>query len=168
VKKIIGNLLKFVLVVIVVAFLGSESLNFFEFVFPEEQWYMAYTGFGLTIAALFVYLYLFLYDRGTKLQKTVALIMMLVGVLGELTTAGFGMQIEAWRKGGYMMTESDFNFMVLAVRLLMFAHAIAIIAYLAGDRIIEAFRDDDNDGIPNAFDRDYKADKPNRNPPSGG
>jgi hypothetical protein len=31
-----------------------------------------------------------------------------------------------------------------------------LIAYVAGDQLIEAFSDEDGDGIPNAFDRDYK------------
>ncbi len=166
VKKYIGMALKVVLGFVVIVFLGSESLNFFEYVFPADQWYMAYTGFGLTSGAMLVYLYLFLWDAESPLQKTVALVMILVGILGELATAGFGMQVEAWAKQGISLTESDFDFMILAVRLLMFAHAIALVVYFAGDAIGNVFADDDKDGIPNVFDKDTyrKPQKPNSQP----
>lgn len=153
IKKWIAILLKVLLAVVVLFFLGSESLNFFTFVFPAEQWYMAYTGFGLTSGAMIVYLYLFLYDAETSLQKTVALIMVGVGIIGELLTAGFGMQITGSANSGFAFTESDLSFMIMAVRILMFAHAGALIFYFAGDKVVQAFQDDDKDGIPNAFDR---------------
>jgi hypothetical protein len=38
-----------------------------------------------------------------------------------------------------------------------------LIAYVAGDQLIEAFSDEDGDGIPNAFDRDYKGKNKNKN-----
>jgi hypothetical protein len=40
-----------------------------------------------------------------------------------------------------------------------------LIAYVAGDQLIEAFSDEDGDGIPNAFDRDYKGKNKNKNKP---
>jgi hypothetical protein len=160
-KKIIALILKVLLAAIVLIFLGSESIAFFTFVFPPEKWFMAYTGFGLTSGALLVYLYLFLYDADTDLKRVVALIMMGAGVLGELATAGFGMQVEAWSKSGYVMTESDFDFMVLAVQILMLAHAVALLAYWAGDSIADAFKKDVNkDGIPDIFQPKINNSKP--------
>lgn len=139
-------LLKVSLAVIVLIFLGSESIAFFTFIFPPEQWFMAYTGFSLTSGSLLVYLFLFLKNAKTPLQKTVSIIMMAVGIIGELATAGFGMQIEAWTKQGWAMTQSDFAFMVLAVRGMMFAHAVALLAYSFGDDIRHAF-DKNNNGV---------------------
>ena len=145
-------LLKVTLAGVVLVFLGSESIAFFTFIFPADQWFMAYTGFGLTSGAFLVYLFLFLKNAKTDLQKTVAIIMMFVGIGGELATAGFGMQVEAWDKQGWVMAQSDFDFMVLAVRGLMFAHALALLAYSFGDEIMTAF-DKNNNGIPDMLEK---------------
>ncbi len=145
-------LLKVTLAGVVLVFLGSESIAFFTFIFPADQWFMAYTGFGLTSGAFLVYLFLFLKNAKTDLQKTVAIIMMFVGIAGELATAGFGMQVEAWDKQGWVMAQSDFDFMVLAVRGLMFAHALALLAYSFGDEIMSAF-DKNKNGVPDMFEK---------------
>lgn len=152
-KKIIAMILKVLLAAVVLIFLGTESIGFFSFVFPPEKWYMAYTGFGLTSLSFLVYLYLFIYDSDTDMKRVISLIMMAVGLIGELVTAGFGMQVEAWSQTGYAMTESDIDFMVLAVQALMLFHGIALIGYWIGDSIEKAFKDDDGDGIPNIIDR---------------
>jgi len=152
-KKILAIGMKVILAITVLAFEMIESMNFFLFVFPAEQWYMSYLGFGLTSIAMLVYLYLFAYDADSKLKKVIALVMMVVGVIGGLATAGFGMQIEANARGGFTFTESDISFMILAVRLLLLAHAIALVGYFAGDLVAKAFQDDDGDGVPNAFDK---------------
>lgn len=152
-KKIIAMILKVLLAAVVLIFLGTESIGFFSFVFPPEKWYMAYTGFGLTSLSFLIYLYLFIYDATTDTKRVISLIMMAVGLVGELVTAGFGMQVEAWSQTGYVMTQSDIDFMVLAVQALMLFHGIALIGYWIGDNIVQAFKDDDKDGIPNAFDK---------------
>jgi hypothetical protein len=152
IKKIFALLFKIILAVVVLAFLGYESFYFFVFIFPDEQWYMAVTGFGLTSGAMIVYLYLFLNDADTVIRKTVALIMMFVGIVGELATAGFGMQMEAWERVGLTLGQQDIDLMILVVRILMFGHGVALVAYIAGDRIKQAFQDDDGDGIPNVLD----------------
>lgn len=153
VKKWIGAVLKGLLIAVVLFFTATESINFFLFIFPAEQWYMAYTGFGLTIGAFVVYAYLFLNDADTSLKKTVALIMIIVGILGELLTAGYGMQIQAWKTAGWVMTESDANFMIIIVRIMIFVHAAALLFYSFGEQVIHAFDDDDGDGTPNIVDR---------------
>jgi len=134
-SKWIGLGLKLLLAVVVAVFLGSESLNFFNFIFPPQQWYLAYTGFGLTMGAMVVYLYLLLKDAETSLQKTIALLMTGVGVVGELATAGFGMQIEGWKKIGWEFTQSDYDFMILIIRIMMLIHGVCLLLYLFGDRI---------------------------------
>jgi len=155
-KKIIAMILKVLLAVVVLIFLGTESIGFFSFVFPPEKWYMAYTGFGLTSLSFLIYLYLFIYDADSDMKRVISLIMMAVGLIGELVTAGFGMQVEAWAQTGYVMTQSDIDFMVLAVQALMLFHGIALIGYWIGDSIVKAFKDDDKDGIPNIFDKTPK------------
>ena len=159
VKKFIGTGIKVLLGSVVIAFLGMKSLDFFYFTTPADQWFYAYLGFGLTGGGVIGYLMIFLWDADTDLKKTVAIVMLFICIIGEMATAGFGLQVNAWEKQGYTLTNSDFDSMVLVVQLLGFAHAIALVAYIAGDQLIEAFSDEDGDGIPNAFDRDYKGKK---------
>ena len=159
VKKYIGAGIKILIAAVVFAFLGLKSLDFFTFTTPADQWFYAYLGFGLTGGGVIAYLLVFMWDADTDLKKTVAIVMLMVCIIGELATAGFGLQIDAWEKIGYQMTESDFAAMVLAVQLLGFAHAAALVIYTAGDAIGNAFGDEDKDGIPNFRDPDYKGKK---------
>jgi len=166
VKKLIGNGIKFVIAAVVFAFLGLKSINFFMFTTPADQWYYAFLGFGLTGGGVIAYLLIFMWDADTDLKKTVAILMLAVCIIGELATAGFGLQIDTWQKLGYQMQQKDFDAMVLAVQLLGFAHAVALIAYVAGDAIGNALGDDDKDGTPNYRDPDYKKNKRNNFPQS--
>jgi hypothetical protein len=151
-KKILGGGLKFVLMAVVAAFLALHSINLFKFVFPAEQQYYAWLGFGLTGFGAVAYLLMFLWDGGTTLQKSVSLAMAIVCSIGEVLAALFGMQIEGWQKAGFALTETDFQSMLLVVGILSIAHFFALIAYFAGDKIASLFRDEDGDGIPDAVD----------------
>jgi hypothetical protein len=153
VKKLLGGIVKVIIGVIVLAFLGMKSIDFFLFTTPDDQWYYAWLGFGLTGGGVIGYLLIFMWDADSALKKTIAIIMLAVCVLGELATAGFGLQVDAWQKAGYVLQESDFRSMVFVVQLLGFIHALALIGYTAGDQIGRAFADDDGDGIPNIIDR---------------
>jgi hypothetical protein len=154
-KKIVGALVKVVLAAVVLVYLGLHTINFFMYTFPPEQWYLSWLGFGLTGGGLIGYLVVFLWDADTQLKKTTALLMVVVCGVGEVLAAGFGMQIEAWAKNGWTMTEQDFNMMLLAIRALAFAHFIALTVYVAGDKVGEMFGDHDGDGVPNWRDPDY-------------
>ena len=161
VKKIFGFCVKMLLAVVVIAFMGLQSLNFFTFVFPPDQWYYAYLGFGLTSGAVIGYLIIFMVDAATPMQKAISIGMMVISVLGEVMTAGYGIQLEAQIKTGLTLAQSDYDFMVMVVKLLGFAHGLALITYFAGDKIIEAFQDLDHDGIPDGFDKiDNRTGKP--------
>lgn len=162
VKQWIGLFLKIGLAAVVIAFELTLSIDFFSFVYPPDKWYMAYLGLGLTSGAMLIYMYLFAFDAESSLQKTLALIMMTVSIIGAILAAGFGMQVEAWKKSGISMTQDDIDFMILAVRLLLFVHAGVLALYFAGDKIVTALGDDDGDGIPNFVDPDYKAWKAQR------
>ena len=162
VKKWIGLLVKVLVAVVVFAFMALKSIDFFTFATPAEQWYYAYLGFGLTGGGVIAYLVVFAWDADTQLRKTVALVMLFVCIIGELLTAGFGLQIDTWRKIGYQMTADDFKVMILAVQILGFAHAAALVAYTVGDRIGEALADDDGDGIPNFADRTDNRQQPKK------
>lgn len=164
VKKYIGAGIKVLIAAVVFAFLGLKSLDFFTFTTPADQSFYAYLGFGLTGGGVIAYLLVFMWDADTDLKKTVAIVMLAVCIIGELATAGFGLQIDAWEKIGYQMTESDFSAMVLAVQLLGFAHAAALVVYTAGDAIGNAFGDHDGDGTPNFLDPDYKRNKQQNRP----
>jgi hypothetical protein len=155
-KKIIGNGVKIVIAITVMAFLGMKSLNFFLFTTPLDQWYLSWLGFGLTGGGVIAYLIIFLWDADTDLKKAVSLIMLIVCVFGELATAGFGLQVDTWQKTGFAMAESDFSAMVFAVQLLGFFHALALIIYIAGDKIGAAFADKNHNGIPDGFERKHQ------------
>lgn len=164
-KKLIGIAFEVMIVAVVAVFFAINSFRFWEWTFPPEQWYLAYLGFGLTGGAAVGYLFVFLWRAETSLRKTTALIMMLVCIVGELITAGFGIQVEIWKRAGYTLTQSDFDFMTLIVQGLGFVHAIAVIVYYVGDQIAAMFGDEDGDGIPNYRDRDYKPNKSSNNRP---
>jgi hypothetical protein len=155
-KKFIGKLVELALAAVVLVYLGLHTINFFMFTFPPEQQYLAWLGFGLTGGAMIGYLIIFLWVADTDLKKTIAVLMMLVSGVGEILAAGFGMTIEAWSRMGWQMTQQDFDTMLLAIRVLAFAHAGAMVVYIAGDKIGELFGDHDGDGTPNFLDPDYK------------
>ena len=156
VKRMIASVIKILIAAVVMAFLGLKSYDFFLFTTPEGQSYYALLCFGLTGLGLIAYLIMFMWDADTPLKRTVSIFMIAICGLGEVLTAGFGMQVEAWRSAGYTIDAEGFRAMVWVVQGLGFAHAVALVAYYAGDRFAQAFSDDDRDGIPNAFDRDYR------------
>lgn len=151
-KKYIALGIKAMIGLAVLLFLGLESLNFFTYTAPADQPYYAYLGFALTSGAMIGYLIIFLWDADTGLKRAIALTMMIVCLLAELVTAGFGFKINAWLKSGYELTQEAFDTMILFVQMLGMAHGLALILYIAGDPIIKAFKDDDGDGVPNVFD----------------
>ena len=159
VKRMLAGVVKIVLAFVVMAFLGLKSYDFFLFTTPADESYYALLGFGLTGGGLIAYLYLFKYDANTPIQRTVSIIMLVICGLGEIATAGFGMQVEAWKSAGYELNAESFRAMVWVVQILGLAHAVALIAWFAGDSLTKALSDDDGDGIPNAFDKDYKSAK---------
>ena len=160
VKKWIGLALKIGLAIVVFTLEISESMNFFGFIFPAEKWYLAYTGLGLTSGAMLVYMYLFAFDTDTTLQKTIALVMAVGSLFAAILTAGFGMQVETWKTTGFVMAQSDVDFMILVIRILLFVHGIALLMYFSGDKVITAFGDEDGDGTPNWRDPDFKRKQP--------
>lgn len=152
-KKYIAMGLKVVLAAIVMVYLGLHTINFFNFTFPPDQQYLSWLGFGLTGGGLIVYLIVFLWDADTDLKKTVALIMTIVCGIGEVLAAGFGMQIEAWARSGWTMTQQDFDTMLLAIRALAFAHFLALVIYIAGDNIGKIFEDKNHNHIPDFLEK---------------
>ena len=160
-KKMIGGALTALLGVVVVVFLGMHSINFFKFTFPAEQQLFAWLGFGLTGGAGVVYLVKFITDANTPLKRVIALTMMVVSISGEIATAFYGIQVKTWEKLGFTLTETDYQNMLTVVMGLALAHAVAMIAYLAGDRVAWMFGDQDKDGIPDGWDdTDNRTNKP--------
>jgi hypothetical protein len=151
-KKIVGAIMKILVSLVVLAYLALHTINFFKYTFPADQFYYAYLGFGLTGLGAIAYLCIFLWDADTPIKKTISLIMIIVCGLGEVAAASFGMTIEAWAKNGWAMTEADFRSMLLVIMGLAFLHLIALVLYVASDKIAEMFRDEDHDGIPDYRD----------------
>ena len=158
-KRLLGKGAKVLLVGVVAAFMGLQSFNFWKFTFPPEQWFYSFLGFGLTGGAVVGYLVMLLWESDTPLRNVISVVMLVVSVIGELLTAGFGLQVEIWRKAGFSPSLDDYRFMTVVVQALGLFHAAALILYFAGDRIAEIFGDEDRDGIPNYRDRDYKGTK---------
>lgn len=158
-KKLVANALKWFLIAIVAAFTGLLSYQFWQWTFPPERWYFAVLGFGLTGGGSIVYLVMFLWDENTPLRNTISLGMMVISILGEIVTAGYGITVESWTRANIVPTEQDFDFMTKAVQVLLLFHFAALVVYFAGDKIAELFADADGDGIPNYRDRDYQKPK---------
>lgn len=155
-KKMVGSASKFVIAVVVWAFLGLRSLDFFQFATPADQWYMAWLAFGLTGGGLVAYLFVLMYDAKTQLQTGIAILMLFVSLIGEVVSAGFGFQVDIWAKQGLSLSPDTIKAMILFVQVLALLHGLALVGYVAGDKIAEAFGDADSDGIPNMLDRDYR------------
>jgi hypothetical protein len=151
-KQLTAWAFKFIIAGIVLAFLGLHSINFFSFVFPVDQSYLAWLGFGLTGGGAVGYLIMFLWDAGSVLKSWISLGMCVLCSIGEVASALFGMQIESWSKAGFILTEQDFNIMLLVVGILAIVHFFALIGYFAGEKIGALFSDKDGDGIPDAVD----------------
>ncbi len=130
---------KVVISIVVAAFLALHTVNFFGYVFPADQQMYSYLGFGLTGGAVFVYILILKYGSPTNLVKSVALVMLVVSVIGELLSAGFGMQVETWKKAGFAMTQEDFSSMILVIQALGLAHAAALILMTVGDEVFALF-----------------------------
>lgn len=153
VKKLFGTGIKIAIGGVVAAFLGMHSLNFFQYTFPDEQVFFAFLGFGLTGGAAIAYLILFVVDADTPLKLVISLSVLVVSIIGELATAFYGMQVETWKKAGFVLTETDYQNMLWVVMLLGFVHAIALVMYFAGDKVIWMLGDADGDGIRDGWDK---------------
>lgn len=120
-------------------FLGVHSINFFQYIFNEQEQYLAWLGFGLTGGAFLAYLLDLKYLAASRLHKAIAFVMIFLTFGGELATAGFGMQLEAFVRAGYAFTEGDIAAMIWLIRGLAFIHGVALVLHFAGDEMKEAF-----------------------------
>lgn len=152
-KKNIGYLGLGVLTIGVLLFLGKHSLNFFTFTFASSDKLYAWMGLLLTSIGAIIWLWIFKFTDGTRLQKTVALVMMFTALLGEFVTAGFDIYREAMLAGGFEFTPEETRMMSIVVSALGLLTGLALIVHFAGDTIIEEFKKDkDDDGIPDFLD----------------
>ncbi len=158
-KQMVSVGIEAILGIAVLAFMGFHTINFFTFIFPEEKFYLAVLGFALTSGAAIGYLIIFKFKSESGYQKTIAAVMMGASIIGEIVTAGYGMQVEAWIKSGIKMTQSDLEMMVLFVQVLALVHFVALVLYYTLDELIELFGDEDGDGVINAIDKDYRKKK---------
>lgn len=153
-KKLFGTGAKLLVAATVFSFLAIQSWNFFTFIFSQAQWYYAFLGFGLTGGGATLYFVVIKTgDADTPIKKGVALAMLLVCTIGELLTAGFGMQVEAWRSAGSAITPEALGFWIASVQVLGFAHAIALFLYYLYDDVRVWFADSDGNGRPDGFEQ---------------
>jgi hypothetical protein len=132
----------------VLLFLGSHSLNFFQFTFTEDDAIYSWLGLLLTSGGVIGWLVVFEVLAKGAIQKGIALIMMVVGLLGEMATAVFDMRYAA-AYDTFTFTDAELGQMTLLIGILGAVTGLCLIAFFAGDHIIKAFGDDDGDGIPN-------------------
>jgi len=139
----------------VLIFLGLHSINFFTYMFKDDQQYFAWLGFGLTGGAFIAYIADLKWYASTTLQKGIAVAMIFICLAGELATAGFGMQLEAFKNAGLSFTEQDITGMIWMVRILGVLHGIALVLHFVGDEIGAAFKGTPIDNT--VFDRRAEA-----------
>lgn len=152
-KKILGYLGLGVLTIGVLLFLGKHSLNFFTFTFAGTDQLYAWMGLLLTSVGSIIWLWIFKFTDGSRLQKTVALVMMFIALLGEFITAGFDIYLQAMIKDGFKFTPQDIRTMSVVISGLGLLTGLALVIHFAGDTIVEEFKKDkDGDGIPDFID----------------
>jgi hypothetical protein len=164
-KKLLSSLSKFGIIAAVLAFMGLHSYNFFDMIFPQEQEFYKFLGFALTSGGVVAYAIILLQNRDpitkkstlTNIEAFVAVAMMFISLFGELMTAIFGMEIEAYGYNNIQFSQTELNNMIYAVGALGFAHGLAAVAYVLGDTIVDIFqRDENNNGVPDILERKQK------------
>ncbi len=152
-KKNLGYFGLGILTIGVMLFLGKHSLNFFTFTFGATDQLYAWMGLLLTSVGVIIWLWLFKFTDGTRLQKTVALVMMFVALFGEFVTAGMDIYMQAMIKDGFNFQPQEIRMMSIIVSAFGLVTGLALVIHFAGDAIIEEFKKDkDGDGIPDFVD----------------
>jgi hypothetical protein len=152
-KKYLGYFMVIIAILPVAAFLGIHEMAFFNNTFSEDNQSMAPLGYMLTGGGVFVWIGILLWNAKSGLQKAISLIMIVVCVIGALSAALFNMYMVTMEDAGFMLTKNEIKSMTLLIGILAIMHMIALIMELAGEHIIQAWNDDDGDGIPNFLDR---------------
>lgn len=156
-KDIFGIAVEIIMALIVFWFMWSQSLEFFVFVFPAEKWYLAWLGLGLTGGGLLGYFIILKRGRAdTSAKRFITLSMIVVCLVGELAAAGFGMQVEAFKKSGMDPNPEFIELMVNVVRVLGLFHGLALIGFFGWDDIAAAWNDKNANGIPDWQEREPK------------
>ncbi len=138
--RIFAGLMMIVIGLGVMIFLGKHSLNFFTWTFSGQDEVYAWLGLLLTSIGAVGWLLDFLYMADTPLRNTVALSMTAISLLGELGAAGFDMYRTAIMTIGTNLTENDIKMMTIIVAGLGFIHGVALVIYVAGDYIGQAWK----------------------------
>lgn len=153
-KDIFGTAVEIIMAVVVFWFMWSQSLEFFNFVFPAEKWYLAWLGLGLTGGGLIGYFIILKRGRAnTPAKRFITLSMLVVCLAGELAAAGFGMQVEAFKKSGLVLSPEFIELTVTVVRGLGLFHGLALIGFFGWDDIAAAWNDKNANGIPDHLER---------------
>ncbi len=142
-KKILANLGKALLTIGMLLYLGKHSLNFFQFTFKGEDGIYALLGLLTTSAGVLIWLTAFLWLASSTLQKTVALIMVVISLLGEFGVAAFDMWMNAsgLTAGGVKFSDVEIKNMTLVVAGLALLHGLALVVDVAGDAIAEVWNE---------------------------
>lgn len=154
VAKLFGKSAEIIIALIVAGFMFTESMNFFYFAFPPEQQNIAWLGLGLTGGGMIAYLVMLKTGMAdTPLKRVIVLTMIGVCTLGELATAGYGAMVEILKNNNQVITPEGVKTFVLVIRALGLFHALALIGFIAGDEIADAFSDKNGNGIPDGLER---------------
>lgn len=153
-KKTLGQVAGLFAAAVVFSFLALLSWQFFTFIFQGDFQYYAPLAFGLTGgSALLAVIIIKSGHADTKIRKVAALAMLLVGTVGELITAGYGVQVEGLLKQGITTTTLEMtNAMANTIKALGFVHALILFAFYLYDDINAWFADENQNGIPDGFE----------------
>ncbi len=153
-RKYIGYLFVFLAIAPVAAFLGIHEVQFFSNTFKsQENQLNAYLGYMLTGGGLFLWLGILSLHARSGLQKAVSFVMIVVCTGGALAVALFNIYMTTMSEAGFEMTKQDIKNMTVIIGILAIFHMVALIMEVAGEAIIQAWKDDDGDGIPNILDK---------------
>lgn len=153
-KRYFGVAAKLLIAAAVFSFLALLSWQFFTFIFPADRWFYAFLGFSLTGGGAVGYFVVIKSgDADTHIRRMIALIMLILCAIGEVITAGYGMQVESMIKQGQTVNPGFLDFMITAVQVLAFVHALALFLWYLWDDVRLWFADENKNGIPDGLER---------------
>ena len=136
----LGLIFKIVLAVAMIAYLGKHSLNFFMWTFQGEDQIYAWLGLFTTSIGVIIWLLAYKFVAKNTFERSIALGMMFIALLGEFAVAGFDMYMNiSGQIANVSWTQDDLRSMSYIVAGLALINGLALIADIAGMDIYNDF-----------------------------
>jgi len=157
----IGLILKIVLAVAMIVYLGKHSLNFFLWTFQGKDQIFAWLGLFTTSIGVIIWLLAFKYVAKNTWEKAIALAMLFVSLLGEFAVAGFDMYMNvSGQIANVVWTQEDLRSMSYVIAGLALLNGLALVADVAGMDIIEGLKNKQSPAPQPSFNTVYSATQP--------